>query len=722
VTRRLAAGWASAALLVLFAVPAAHAAATPPGCGPPVATGGEWRTYGADLSNTRNQVHEQVISAADAPLLTPAWVFSSVSNGGSGDFTGTPVVADGCMYVASTRGWVFAVNADTGKLVWKTQLPFGGGVNSSVAVADRTLPSRRSQTAPSSAGSPGKPCKRGARRSARHRKGCHGAKRTKKPRRGSKKRKRASLQPQRTPASSPAPPQTAGTIYLAVTRTQKFSNCPPGDPCQGPYVVALDQATGHLVWASPPIDTQTGADVYDSPIVYDGFVMLGVSGGAAELGPEKDRSTFQGSMNFLDVNTGRMMKKTWTIHPPNHPADNLAGGGIWSTTAIDTQDKVAFVGAGNPFRPQAEDPHTDAVLKFDVNRASPHFGSIIGAYKGQVDTYSPAFKQLPCIDTADPTNNAPPYYPQGAGSCNQIDQDFGGSPNLFTDASGRELVGDGQKSGVYHVFDARTMKPVWQQVTGIPSSVGGIVGSAAVGDQAIYGPDTIPGYLWSLSQSQGNIRWFGPISDGLHWGPPVAYANGVVYSVDFNGFLDAFDASRGVLLARHPLAVGGGSPQSISWGGVSIARHTIYAGVGVLGLADGFIVAFRPGTAADVVDAVGKTSPGGVPPGGGGGGGGGGSPQGPSVVAGPGAASTGYATPAIVAFAGGKLSFTNLDVVQHDVTSDDRGPDGRPLFHSKLVGLGEAASVDGVDKLQSGKSYGFFCSVHPGMRGTLVVQ
>jgi azurin len=60
--------------------------------------------------------------------------------------------------------------------------------------------------------------------------------------------------------------------------------------------------------------------------------------------------------------------------------------------------------------------------------------------------------------------------------------------------------------------------------------------------------------------------------------------------------------------------------------------------------------------------------------------------------------------------------------VLDDVTAQDRGSDGRPLFQSKLIGLGETATVDGVEKLQSGKSYGFFCTVHPGMRGTLIVQ
>ena len=773
-TRRLAAGGAIAALVLLAALPASPAGANPPGCAPSLSTGGEWRTYGADLSNTRNQTHEQVISGADAPLLHSAWVFSSVANGGAGDFTGTPIVADGCTYIASTRGWVFAINADTGKLVWKAQLPYGGGVNSTAAIADRVLPgpgaagrggaapavqlcptpgpkrrrasSRRHRRASRRAGpasahrharASAHRRRRASARARRRRRGrnlCVLARERRKPRAGARRRRTAALNPRAgraSPAASPPPaaagqPRTAGTVYVSVSRTQHVGGCPPGDPCQGPYVVALDQATGHLVWATPAIDTQPGADMYASPLVYDGILMVGVSGGAAELGPAQDRYPFEGSMNFFDANTGRMIKKTYTIHPPHQPSDDLAGATIWSTPAIDTADKVAFVGAGNPFDQQAESPHADAVLKFDVNRASPHFGDIIGSYKGQVDTYSTAFQALPCI--AIP-NNPPPYYPQGAGSCGQLDMDFGASPNLFRNASGRLLVGAGQKSGYYHVFDAQTMKPVWQQITGIPSSVGGIVGSTAIDGQNIYGPDTIPGYVWSLSQANGAIRWFGPISDGAHWGPPVAYANGVVYSVDFSGFLDAFDARTGVLLAKRPLAAGGGGAASPSWGAVSIARHTIYASVGVLGLADGFVVALRPGSAADAVNDIGTTgsggggaSGGGSGGGGGAGGGGGGGPQGPSVVAGPGAASTGFATPAVVALAGGKVSFTNLDTVQHDVTSDDHGPDGRPLFQSKQIGLGETAPVEGTEKLQSGKSYGFYCSIHPGMRGTLIVQ
>ena len=146
------------------------------------------------------------------------------------------------------------------------------------------------------------------------------------------------------------------------------------------------------------------------------------------------------------------------------------------------------------------------------------------------------------------------------------------------------------------MFDAKTMKPVWTQVVGPPGAFGGIVGSTAHDGTSVYGPITVPGYLWSIdARATARTAGSGRSPTALHWGPPVAVANGVVYSVDFNGFLDAFDARNGALLDRRPLALGGGSAQSLSWAGVSIARNTVYAAVGVLGLADGFVVAFRPG-------------------------------------------------------------------------------------------------------------------------------
>jgi plastocyanin len=39
-----------------------------------------------------------------------------------------------------------------------------------------------------------------------------------------------------------------------------------------------------------------------------------------------------------------------------------------------------------------------------------------------------------------------------------------------------------------------------------------------------------------------------------------------------------------------------------------------------------------------------------------------------------------------------------------------------------LIGLGQTAPVEGTDRLTAGKTYAFFCSIHPGMRGQLAVR
>jgi plastocyanin len=110
--------------------------------------------------------------------------------------------------------------------------------------------------------------------------------------------------------------------------------------------------------------------------------------------------------------------------------------------------------------------------------------------------------------------------------------------------------------------------------------------------------------------------------------------------------------------------------------------------------------------------------------GGGGGGRGGDSGGGsdPPIVAGPGAASTGYATPNATTSVGGPLSFVNFDFVEHDVVSEATGPDGEPLFSTPLIGTGESAQIEGLEEVKSGQSYRFLCSIHPGMQGTLRVR
>jgi plastocyanin len=70
---------------------------------------------------------------------------------------------------------------------------------------------------------------------------------------------------------------------------------------------------------------------------------------------------------------------------------------------------------------------------------------------------------------------------------------------------------------------------------------------------------------------------------------------------------------------------------------------------------------------------------------------------------------------------GEKVTFTNGDTVPHDVTAGTKGADGNPLFASEKVGAGQSAAVAGVEYLTTG-SYGYICSIHPGMKGTITVS
>jgi hypothetical protein len=87
---------------------------------------------------------------------------------------------------------------------------------------------------------------------------------------------------------------------------------------------------------------------------------------------------------------------------------------------------------------------------------------------------------------------------------------------------------------------------------------------------------------------------------------------------------------------------------------------------------------------------------------------------------------------------GGKLQYANFDLVRHNVVQDvladhksltsgkakwcrqfKRGK--CPLFYSGLIGLDQSEDVLGVSSLKAG-TYSFYCTLHPGMKGKLVVQ
>ncbi|HEV3229235.1 MAG TPA: plastocyanin/azurin family copper-binding protein [Solirubrobacteraceae bacterium] len=69
---------------------------------------------------------------------------------------------------------------------------------------------------------------------------------------------------------------------------------------------------------------------------------------------------------------------------------------------------------------------------------------------------------------------------------------------------------------------------------------------------------------------------------------------------------------------------------------------------------------------------------------------------------------------------GEKVTFTNVDVVTHDVTAQSKGPDGKAAFASAHTDPGGSQPVVGTEYLTTG-SYQYICSIHPYMTGTITV-
>jgi polyvinyl alcohol dehydrogenase (cytochrome) len=97
------------------------------GLAAPAPAAADWPVYGRDLANTRDAGKDGP-TVAQIPTLAETWRFDSPT----GDFTGTPVLANGVLIAGDYSGTVYALDAVTGKLRWSKNV--GGPVNGSAAI------------------------------------------------------------------------------------------------------------------------------------------------------------------------------------------------------------------------------------------------------------------------------------------------------------------------------------------------------------------------------------------------------------------------------------------------------------------------------------------------------------------------------------------------------------------------------------------------------------
>ena len=104
---------------------------------------GQWFTYSGTHQAHRFSPLAQ-ITANNVARLRPVWVYQPP---GTGPLEGTPIVADGTMYVTSGPATVVALNVRSGRPLWQWSRPIAPSVlnlgfprvNRGVAIVDRTV-------------------------------------------------------------------------------------------------------------------------------------------------------------------------------------------------------------------------------------------------------------------------------------------------------------------------------------------------------------------------------------------------------------------------------------------------------------------------------------------------------------------------------------------------------------------------------------------------------
>ncbi len=471
---------------------------------------GQWRIAGQNLSNTWSQPAERSISPANVKGLAPKWVFTT-----GGDVSATPTVDGDAVYFPDWGGNLFAVEKNSGRLIWSHKISDYDGVDGSI-----------SRVSPAVEGNQ--------------------------------------------------------VIIGDILNGKQVHN--------GANVISVDRETGILLWMTK-VDNHPAAIITGSPVVFDGVVYVGVSSSEETLAldPAYPCCSFRGSVVALDEKNGAMLWKTFDMPDNGRQPGGYSGGAVWQPPAIDPKRGTLFVGTGNNYTAPADvEACQKATPTANCVAADDFFDTALALdlKSGQVKWA----KRLQGIDTFTATcgfgAGRPPSGNQNCPVPSSPDFDFGGAgPNLLGN-----IVGFGQKSGIYWALNPDNGNIVWARLVGPGSSLGGIEWGTATDGQRIYvaianrfnvpytlvpsGQQITWGSWSALDVANGNILWqtADPTAGTIDTGS-VSVANGVMYAGSFSGQMYALDTTTGKILWNF---ASGGSVID----GPSIVDGTLYWGSG----------------------------------------------------------------------------------------------------------------------------------------------
>jgi outer membrane protein assembly factor BamB len=307
------------------------------------------------------------------------------------------------------------------------------------------------------------------------------------------------------------------------------------------YWYALDANTGGVLWRVFTGDNSALGGHYNwsSPLLYNGYAYIGI----ASLG---DCPLVQGELLQVSLSTHQVVN-TFKVVP-----DGQTGGGIWTSPSVDPASNTVYVTTGNTY---------------DANLA---FSQSIIALDGTALALKGSW-------TVPPASAVP-------------DSDWGTTPTVFDDASGRHLVAAINKNGVAYAFNRNDVSsgPVWQRQIAVggecPICGNGSVSSGAFGNGRLYlagGNTVINGVA-----AQGSVRALDPATGAIIWEHPapapilgaLAYVNRLV--VDGTGStVEVLDAGSGTALWTYTTGARIYAAPSVAEGTLFAASedHNVYA-------------------------------------------------------------------------------------------------------------------------------------------------
>ncbi|MBO0797395.1 MAG: PQQ-binding-like beta-propeller repeat protein [Blastocatellia bacterium] len=368
-----------------------------------------------------------------------------------------------------------------------------------------------------------------------------------------------------------------------------------GGPPAGANVIAVDRNSGALRWITK-VESNPSAVIIGSPVFHETTVYVGVSSLEKTLArnPEYPCCSFRGSIVALDAQTGQLRWKTYTTPDNGAFPNRYSGNAVWSPPAIDPLRGSLYVATGSNYTvPEnvlrcrqnaleggypdrsciAPDDYFNSVLSLDLTTGAVKWARRLTGMDKRTATF--ASLTFSAEDSAQPLQTS--------------EFDFSGSgPNLLRLRDG-DLIGIGQKTGIYWALDPSDGRVVWKTAVGPGHPDGGIRWGTACDGTRIYisvnnpsheryslayGGRKIDNGSWAaLDPSTGRILW--QVPDPAVGADPgaVSVANGVVYSGSRSGAMYALDARDGSV--RFAFAAGG----SI-FDAPSIVDGTVYWGSG----------------------------------------------------------------------------------------------------------------------------------------------